>query len=125
MVDVQNQVFELLKKQVRPEFLNRIDELIMFAPLLKEQIRDIVGLQFKLVANKLDKQGVRISITDTALDELANIGFDPQYGARPVKRAIQTHLLNELSREIIAGRVDNTSNILIDYQSNDFVFKND
>jgi len=124
LVDVQNQVFELLKQQVRPEFLNRIDELIMFAPLLKEQIRDIVGLQFKLVANKLSKQGVKVNITDMALDELANIGFDPQYGARPVKRAIQTHLLNELSREIIAGKVDNTSDILIDYQNDDFVFRN-
>ena len=124
VMEVQNKVFELLKKQVRPEFLNRIDELIMFSPLLKEQIRDIVGLQFKLVADKLSKQGVRVSITDKALDELANLGFDPQYGARPVKRAIQTYLLNELSREIIAGKVDNTTQIEIDFENDDFVFRN-
>ena len=121
---VQNKVFELLKQSVRPEFLNRIDEQIMFAPLLKSQIKEIVKLQFDLLRNKLAKKSIKLSITEAAITGLTDIGFDPQYGARPVKRAIQTHILNSLSKGIIAGTVSNEKEIVIDFKNEEFDFTN-
>jgi len=121
---VRNKVFNLLKQSLRPEFLNRIDEQIMFAPLLKSQIKQIVSLQFDLLKKKLLSKGIGVEISEKAISELANIGFDPQYGARPVKRAIQTYILNALSKDIIAGKVNNEDSIQIDYQDGAFVFSN-
>ena len=121
----EQKVFDLLKKTVRPEFLNRIDELIMFAPLLKEQIKEIVQMQFKKLQKKLAEQNVEIAITDRAIDELVELGFDPQYGARPVKRAIQKYILNALSKEIIAGNVSPQDKILIDFADGKFTFQAD
>ena len=120
----KNDVFELLKKSVRPEFLNRIDEIIMFTPLNREEIRDIVRLQFKGVKHSLEEMGVSIEATEEALDWLAQLGYDPQFGARPLKRVIQKRILNELSKQILAGTVDRDSKIKLDVFDQKFVFIN-
>lgn len=103
--DTKLQVFELLKKSMRPEFLNRIDETIMFRPLSKEDIRKIVGIQFKLIQARLEEAGIKIEASDEVLDQLGELGFDPQFGARPLKRVLQREILNQLSKEILAGKV--------------------
>lgn len=108
-------VFGLLKKSFRPEFLNRIDETILFTPLTKEQIKQIVVLQLKGLSNILAKKEIVLDTTDEAIDYLARIGYDPQFGARPIKRAIQQEVLNNLSKEILAGNVHDNSVVLIDY----------
>jgi ATP-dependent Clp protease ATP-binding subunit ClpB len=120
----KNQVFELLKKSVRPEFLNRIDEIIMFTPLTRNEIRDIVKLQFADVQKSLLEIGVIFNATEEALDWLAELGYDPQFGARPLKRVIQKRILNELSKQILAGKVDKDSNIKLDVFDHQFVFMN-
>jgi ATP-dependent Clp protease ATP-binding subunit ClpB len=120
----KNQVFELLKKSMRPEFLNRIDEIIMFTPLNRNEIRDIVKLQFAGVQHSLLEMGVTITATEEALDWLAELGYDPQFGARPLKRVIQKRILNELSKQILAGKVDRDSNIKLDVFDHQFVFMN-
>ena len=102
-------VFELLKKSVRPEFLNRIDETIMFRPLSKDNMKQIVNIQFKLVQDRLAENGIRIEATDEALTHLAELGFDPQFGARPLKRVLQREVLNQLSKQILAGTIDRDS----------------
>lgn len=120
----KNQLFELLKQTIRPEFLNRIDELIMFTPLNRSEIRDIVALQFKQVQQTLTEMGVEIDATEKALDWLAQLGYDPQFGARPLKRVIQKRILNELSKEILGGTIDKESKILLDVFDKKFVFLN-
>ncbi|MGK7389534.1 MAG: ATP-dependent chaperone ClpB [Candidatus Cyclobacteriaceae bacterium M2_1C_046] len=107
-------VFELLKKSVRPEFLNRIDETIMFRPLSREDIRKIVKIQFNIVSERMAENGIKLEISDKALDYLAKVGFDPQFGARPLKRVIQREILNELSKQILAGKVSKDDLIAID-----------
>jgi ATP-dependent Clp protease ATP-binding subunit ClpB len=119
----QNEVLDLLKKSIRPEFLNRIDEVIMFAPLSKEEIHDIVRLQFTQVSTMLKKNNLDVVISELAVDHIAEAGFDPQYGARPIKRVLQREVLNELSRMIISGKVDPKSRILIDVEGGKLVFK--
>jgi ATP-dependent Clp protease ATP-binding subunit ClpB len=121
----KNNVMELLRRQIRPEFLNRIDDIIMFTPLNRENVRQIVNLQFESLKGTLLNQQIELNITDEALDWLAQLGYDPQYGARPLKRVMQRRILNELSKEILAGKVKKDSNILIsldDHQQ--FVFEN-
>ncbi|WP_421830175.1 ATP-dependent chaperone ClpB [Larkinella sp.] len=103
--DTKEEVFELLKQTLRPEFLNRIDELVMFQPLTKREIRKIVGLQFKHIQDRLAEQGITIEADQEVLDKLAEEGFDPQFGARPLKRVMQRRILNALSKEILAGRI--------------------
>ena len=120
----KNEVFELLKKSMRPEFLNRIDEIIMFTPLNRDEIRDIVSLQFKGVKQSLLEMGVTIEASEEALDWLAELGYDPQFGARPLKRVIQKRILNELSKQILAGTVDKDSKIKLDVFDHQFVFLN-
>lgn len=117
-------VFELLKRTVRPEFLNRIDEIIMFTPLSKSDILDIVRLQFNILAERLKKMDIHIDITDDAIEELARLGYNPQFGARPVKRIIQKELLNELSKKILAGTISQESRILVDFLGEGMVFRN-
>ena len=112
--ELKNQVMEMLKRTIRPEFLNRIDETIMFQPLTKEEITQVVSLQVNAVAQMLRQQGIELNVTPKAIGQLADIGFDPEFGARPVKRAIQRHLLNELSRKILAGEVDSSKPIVVD-----------
>jgi ATP-dependent Clp protease ATP-binding subunit ClpB len=120
----KNQLFELLRQTIRPEFLNRIDEIIMFTPLSRDEIADIVKLQFKQVQHTLAEMGVEIEASEEALDWLAQLGYDPQYGARPLKRVIQKKILNELSKHILAGKIDKDSKIKLDMFDNQFVFLN-
>ena len=101
----KTQVLELLRQSVRPEFLNRVDELIMFRPLSNKDIRKVVDIQFKIVQKRLLENNVKIEAADDVLDLLAKEGFDPQFGARPLKRVIQKEILNKLSREILSGRI--------------------
>ncbi len=118
-------VFELLQQTIRPEFLNRIDEVIMFTPLSRDQIGEIVHMQFAHVQQQLAEMGIRLTASEEALDWLAQLGYDPQYGARPLKRVIQKHILNELSKEILAGNIDKESTIKLDMFDNKFVFLNE
>ena len=111
----KNDVFGLLKQSFKPEFLNRIDETILFKPLKREEIREIVELQIKSLSKLLAKREIVLDTTSEAIDYLARIGYDPQFGARPIKRAIQQEVLNQLSREILAGKIHDNSVVLIDY----------
>lgn len=120
----RNEVFELLKQSIRPEFLNRIDEVIMFTPLSRDEISDIVRLQFAHVQKQLAEQNIFITASDEAMDWLAQLGYDPIYGARPLKRVIQKRILNELSKEILAGKVTRDSIIRLDVFDGQFVFIN-
>ena len=115
---------EMLKKMIRPEFLNRIDETIMFLPLSKKEIADVVKLQINAIRKMLEPQGFRLKVTDAAIQYLAEIGYDPEFGARPVKRAIQRYVLNDLSKKILASEVSNDKPITIDSFGNSLVFLN-
>lgn len=120
----KNEVFEVLKTSIRPEFLNRIDEIIMFTPLTRDEIGEIVRLQFKGLQKQLSEMGITIDASNEALDWLAQLGYDPQYGARPLKRVIQKRVLNELSKDLLAGKIVKDSNITLDVFNNKFVFLN-
>lgn len=119
-----SQVMEMLKKMIRPEFLNRIDETIMFLPLSKKEIADVVKLQINAIRKMLEPQGFRLEVTDAAIQYLAEVGYDPEFGARPVKRAIQRYVLNDLSKKILASEVSNSKPITIDSFGNSLVFHN-
>ena len=122
--ETKNEVMNMLKKTIRPEFLNRIDETIMFLPLTHEQIRRVVGLQINGITKMLEGNGVKLQLTDAAVDFLANAGFDPEFGARPVKRAIQRYLLNDLSKTMLAQDIDRTKPITVDAGGEGLVFRN-
>lgn len=122
----KNDVFELLKKSIRPEFLNRIDEVIMFSPLTRSEIEKIVRIQFNHAVDMLAKNDIRLSITDKAIEWVAQLGYDPQFGARPLKRVLQKKILNELSKQILAGKINKDDVIKIDIDKNkNFVFENE
>ena len=121
---VKAYVMELLKKTIRPEFLNRIDETIMFLPLTKEQIGGVVRLQLSHVQEMLKGQGFDLRWTDAAVEFLADKGYDPEFGARPVKRAIQRYVLNDLSKSLLAGKVNRDKVITVDCENNSLVFRN-
>ena len=118
------EVLSLLRKTIRPEFLNRIDDIIMFAPLNKKDIREIVGLQLNSLKKMLSKQHISLDATPEAIDYLAEKGYDPQYGARPVKRLIQKEVLNNLSKELLAGKIKSDSIVLLDSFNDELVFRN-
>ena len=118
------EVLELLKKSLRPEFLNRIDEIIMFTPLFREDILKIIRLQFEILAQRLRDKNIDVSITEDAVEELLKLGYNPQFGARPVKRVIQKELLNELSKQILANTIQKEAKIIVDYIADRFVFRN-
>ena len=120
----KNEVLEMLKQTIRPEFLNRIDETIMFTPLNEKEIEEIVGLQIRSIQKMLAANGVELSVTPAALHFLAEEGYDPEFGARPVKRAIHRLVLNQLSKDILAQRVDKSRPIVIDVKDNQLVFNN-
>ena len=122
--ETKKAVLELLKQHVRPEFLNRIDEIVMFRPLTKTQIREVVKIQLANAAKMLEKNDILISATDEAIDHLATIGYDPAMGARPVKRVIQREILNELSRQILEEKIKTNDTIIIDVIDDQFVFYN-
>jgi ATP-dependent Clp protease ATP-binding subunit ClpB len=113
-----------MKKTIRPEFLNRIDDIIMFTPLSENEIRQIVDLQLANTRSILEKNGIRLEFTDAALNFIAERGYDPQYGARPVKRVIQDIVLNELSKKILGSEIDNKRPVIIDKNETGLVFKN-
>ena len=113
----KDQVLEILKKSVRPEFINRIDEIIMFRPLTKKDIRKVTEIQFKQIQKRLMESGVKLEISEEALDRLAKLGFDPQFGARPLKRVMKREILNELSKQILAGKVNKDSIIYVELKN--------
>jgi ATP-dependent Clp protease ATP-binding subunit ClpB len=102
---------------VRPEFLNRIDETIMFRPLTKTDIKKIVGIQFQEIQKRLTEVGIKLQISEQALNRLAKLGYDPQFGARPLKRVIQREILNELSKQILSGKVNKDSVIFVELKN--------
>ena len=120
----KEEVFELLKKTIRPEFLNRIDEIIMFKPLTKDEIQTVVEIQLGNVQKMLEKSEIRIKATKKAIQFIATLGFDPQFGARPIKRVIQKNLLNELSKMILEGKVNKDKEIVVDEKEGKLVFRN-
>jgi len=124
MEKAKNEVFDLLKKTIRPEFLNRIDEIIMFKPLSLNEINQIVNIQFNQVKEMLAKNDIKLTVTEKAIKWLADAGFDPQYGARPLKRIIQRSVLNELSKQILSGAIHKDSAIEVDADENGIVFGN-
>ncbi|MFZ4399019.1 MAG: ATP-dependent chaperone ClpB [Bacteroidales bacterium] len=124
LIKIRYEVMDLLKTSIRPEFLNRIDEIIMFSPLTKSEIREIVLLQFKILSELLVKNNIHVEATDYAIDYLTELGYDPQYGARPLKRVMQKKILNELSKMILAGKVLPDHEIVVDMFDDTFVFRN-
>ncbi len=119
----RNDVFALLKKTIRPEFINRVDEIIMFKPLTREEIKDIVSLQMEKVKEMLSDNHISIELSPAAISWVAKAGFDPQFGARPLKRVIQRSILNKLSREILSGKVQQNAKVLVDEKEGELVFK--
>jgi len=121
---LRGELIQMLRTTLRPEFVNRVDEIVMFRPLTIEEIREIVRLQFGRVAQMLNEKGIASEISDRAVAWLADKGFDPLFGARPVKRLIQKEIVNELSREIIAGTIDKSMRVKIDVQDGALVMNN-
>ncbi len=121
----RDQVMDLLKKTVRPEFLNRVDEIIMFRPLSKEDIQKIVGIQFEIIKKRLEENNITLEADDNVLKYLGEIGFDPQFGARPLKRVMQRNLLNTLSKEILEGKIHKNSAVMVSLdEAGEIVFAN-
>ena len=124
LIDTQAEVFEFLKKSIKPEFLNRVDDIIMFTPLTQDEIKQVVRLQIDSVQKMLDENNIQIDVTDEAIGLLGEMGYDPQYGARPVKRVIQRMMLNKLSEMILANKVNKEIPIIVDAQNGELIFKN-
>ena len=124
MESTKAEVFGLLKRTIKPEFLNRVDDLIMFTPLCKEEINEIVKLQLKGIAKQLKENDIDFNFTQSAIDKLAEAGYDPQFGARPVKRALQHLVLNQLSKGIISGHINKQKPITVDVKNNELIFNN-
>ena len=124
VAETKAEVLDLLKKTIRPEFLNRIDEIIMFTPLTEQEIRQIVGLQLKGIERMAAANGIALQFSDAAVAYLAEKGYDPQFGARPVKRAIQELVLNELSKQILSGKIDRGHAVKVDFRNEQLVFEN-
>lgn len=124
LAKTKSEVYEILKKSIRPEFLNRIDEVIMFEPLSREDVTSIVKIQFEHIKKRLAEQDVSLTISEEAIDWLAQLGYDPQFGARPVKRVMQKQILNELSKQVLSGKIDKQKPITIDMFDKQFVFRN-
>ena len=122
--ETKKEVMNMLKKTIRPEFLNRIDETIMFLPLTKDEIAQVVSLQMNAVKKMLEPQGFTLNVTDAAIRYLADAGYDPEFGARPVKRAIQRLVLNDLSKKILAEEVSREKPIVIDANGAGLQFRN-
>ena len=124
MESTKAEVFGLLKRTIKPEFLNRVDDLIMFTPLCKEEINEIVKLQLQGIAKQLKENDIDFNFTQSAIDKLAEAGYDPQFGARPVKRALQHLVLNQLSKDIISGHINKQKPITVDVKNNELIFNN-
>ncbi len=124
VVETKTEVMNMLKKTIRPEFLNRIDEIIMFQPLNKDQIEQIVRLQINGIKKMLEENGVTLQMSDQAIDFIATAGYDPEFGARPVKRAIQRYLLNDLSKKLLSQEVDRSKPIIVERSGDGLAFRN-
>jgi ATP-dependent Clp protease ATP-binding subunit ClpB len=119
------EVMTLLRNTIRPEFLNRVDEIIMFTPLLKKEIRSIINIQLDQLKKLVLDNGIVLEFTDYAIDYLAENGYDPQFGARPLKRLIQREIVNGLSKKILAGDIDRSKPVVVDVFDGVVVFRND
>lgn len=119
------EVMALLRQTIRPEFLNRVDEIIMFQPLMKKEIRGIINIQLDQLKKLVAANGIQLKFSDYAIDYLAENGYDPQFGARPLKRLIQKQIINQLSKRILAGDIDRTGTVLVDVFDNTVVFRNE
>jgi ATP-dependent Clp protease ATP-binding subunit ClpB len=119
------EVMALLKQTIRPEFLNRVDEIIMFQPLSKKDVRQIIEVQLKGLKALVQSSGINLEFSTYAVDYLSEHGFDPQFGARPLKRLIQKEIVNQLSKQILSGEVDRTKNVMVDVFDGVVVFRND
>ncbi|HNF39199.1 MAG TPA: type VI secretion system ATPase TssH, partial [Chitinophagaceae bacterium] len=124
-VKAKAEVMNLLRQTIRPEFLNRVDEIIMFQPLLKKEIAGIVKIQLDNLKKLVASSGIELEFSDYALEYLAEQGFDPQFGARPLKRLIQKEIVNQLSKRILAGDVDKSKPVLVDVFDGVVVFRNE
>ena len=122
--NIKEQVMIMLRKSIRPEFLNRIDEIIMFKPLSEVEIEQVVALQLSGVKEMLQKNGIIFSFTPQAVQLVGKMGFDPHYGARPVKRVIQRNVLNELSKKILANEINKDNEIILDTKEGELIFRN-
>ncbi|MGB2153454.1 MAG: AAA family ATPase, partial [Flavobacteriaceae bacterium] len=122
--NTKREVLNLLKQTIRPEFLNRIDEIVMFTPLSQEEVRQIVNHQLKKLIDLLEKKNIRLEFNDNVIYHLATLGYEPQFGARPIKRLIQRKILNELSKKILSGELVANDSISIDFENNELSFKN-
>jgi ATP-dependent Clp protease ATP-binding subunit ClpB len=122
--ELRIQIFDLMRKTIRPEFLNRIDEVIMFLPLTDIEIKEIVRLQINQVQKRLMSNNIKLEVSDAVVDLISKAGYDPQYGARPIKRVIQREILNRLSTEILAGTITGNKEIFIDCEAQKLVFTN-
>jgi ATP-dependent Clp protease ATP-binding subunit ClpB len=125
VASTKTQVFELLKRSIRPEFLNRIDEVIMFEPLSRSDIKQIVKLQLDIIAERLSDNDITLRWTEDALDWLSQLGYDPQFGARPLKRVLQKRILDELSKKLLSGELQNNGNIMLDAFGTELVFRSE
>lgn len=122
--ETKEKIMDMLKKNIRPEFLNRIDETIMFTPLNEDEIEQIVRLQASAITEMLKENEVTLKITDNAIKFIAKAGFDPEFGARPIKRAIQRLLLNDLSKQLLAGAIEKERPVTVDANENSLLFSN-
>lgn len=121
----KTEVMNLLRSTIRPEFLNRVDDIIMFHPLLRKEIKNIINIQLNQLKKLVESSGIHLHFTDYTVDYLAENGFDPQFGARPLKRLIQKEIVNNLSKRILAGDIDRDQNVLVDVFDGVVVFRND
>ncbi len=121
----KEQVMDLLRQSLRPEFLNRVDDIVMFHPLMRKEIKGIIRIQLENLQKQLLQQGINLQFSDYALDYLVQRGFDPQYGARPLKRVIQKDIVNLLSKKIIGGEIDKTKPVMIDVFDGVVVMRNE
>jgi ATP-dependent Clp protease ATP-binding subunit ClpB len=123
VASAKSEVFDLLKRSIRPEFLNRIDEVVMFEPLGRSEIHRIVELQVEMIVDRLKDNGITLKVTSAAVDWLAQLGYDPQFGARPLKRVLQKRILDELSKQILMGKLSNNGNVTVDLAGSELVFE--
>jgi ATP-dependent Clp protease ATP-binding subunit ClpB len=119
------EVMNLLRTTIRPEFLNRVDEIIMFRPLMKAEIKNIIAIQLEHLKSMVASNGIQLEFTEYAIDYLVDNGYDPQFGARPLKRLIQKEIVNGLSKRILAGDIDRSTPVIIDVFDGTVVFRND
>ena len=121
--DMKGTMLEELKKAFRPEFLNRIDEMIVFHSLEKDELKQIIALMAKSLTNRLREQNIELELTDAALEKIAQEGYDPQYGARPLRRSLQKHVEDRLSEEVLKGTISTGQSVVIDYADNEFIVR--